>query len=183
MATCHKGDSRKNPPENSNFLIDKFLQHVLSCLSLWFWWYSIELVAVTDGQTHPTREPTACPQLIGRNVSDSLTHHQSEQVESLENSQPLTPLLERSVAPGVCGGLLMSHVFDCVMRTNRPSARSHLPVMADRSWDLPTILLSIFDSSSEQSSLVHELLWDAADVNARATETPLGSFDRWFHKI
>lgn len=51
-----------------------------------------------------------------------------------------------------------------------------LPVMADRSWDLPAKLLSIFDSSTEQSSLVHELFGNAANINTRATETPFGAY-------
>lgn len=51
----------------------------------------------------------------------------------------------------------------------------HLPVVADWPGDLPAILLSIFNGSAEESSLVHELLRDAANINTGATETPLSA--------
>lgn len=59
--------------------------------------------------------------------------------------------------------------------TEEKTLRLDIPVMADWPWDLPAVLFSIFDCSTEESSLVHELFRNAANINTCTTETPLGT--------
>lgn len=57
--------------------------------------------------------------------------------------------------------------------------------MADWPWDLPAKLLSIFDCSAKEGSLVHKLFRNAANINTCATQTPLGAClkkKKYFHK-
>lgn len=48
--------------------------------------------------------------------------------------------------------------------------------MGDGPGDLPAILLGVFHSCAQQSSLVHERLGNAAHGHARATNAPLSTW-------
>ena len=62
-------------------------------------------------------------------------------------------------------------------------ADHRLPLVADAVRHLPSVVLGVLEALAKERRLVHQLLRDAADVDAGAAEAPCRASRRWLDKV